>query len=50
MVRPRRGVLHNISQGHKVYAMVKDVHIVLAKQKRTSKNIEEDDMWKESIF
>jgi hypothetical protein len=30
--------------GHEVYEMVKDVHIVIGKQKRTSKNIEEDDM------
>jgi hypothetical protein len=37
--------------GHEVYEMVKDVHIVIGKQKRTSKNIEEDDMWKkQSIF
>jgi hypothetical protein len=26
--------------GHEVYAMVKDVHVVLSKQKRTDKNIE----------
>jgi hypothetical protein len=33
--------------GHEVYEMVKDVHVVLAKRKRTG----EDDMWKkESIF
>jgi hypothetical protein len=31
--------------GHKVYKMVKDVHVILGKQKRTSKNIKEDDMW-----
>jgi hypothetical protein len=31
---------------HEVYEMVKDVHVVLGKQKRTSKNTEEDDMWK----
>jgi hypothetical protein len=30
--------------GHEVYEMVKDVHVVLGKWKRTSKNIEEDDM------
>jgi hypothetical protein len=36
---------------HEVYEMVKDVHVVLGKQKRTGKNIEEDDMWKkQSIF
>jgi hypothetical protein len=36
---------------HEVYEIVKDVHIVLGKQKRTSKNIKEDDMWKkQSIF
>jgi hypothetical protein len=37
--------------GHEVYEMVKDVHVVLGKWKRTSKNTEEDDMWKkQSIF
>jgi hypothetical protein len=30
--------------GHEVYEMVKDVHVVLDKQKRTGKNTEEDDM------
>jgi hypothetical protein len=32
--------------GHEVYEMVKDVHVVLGKQKQTGKNTEEDDMWK----
>jgi hypothetical protein len=32
--------------GHEVYEIVKDVHIVLRKRKKTDKNIEEDDMWK----
>jgi hypothetical protein len=32
--------------GHEVYEMVKNVHVVLSKQKRTAKNNEEDDMWK----
>jgi hypothetical protein len=37
--------------GHEVYEMVKDVHVVLGKRKRTDKNTEEDDMWnKQSIF
>jgi hypothetical protein len=37
--------------GHEVYEMVKDVHVVLGKQKRTGKNTKEDDMWKkQSIF
>jgi hypothetical protein len=37
--------------GHEVYKMVMDVHIVLGKQKRTGKFIEEDDMCKkQSIF
>jgi hypothetical protein len=37
--------------GHKVYEMVKDVHIVLGKQKGAGKNIEEDDIWKkQSVF
>jgi hypothetical protein len=31
---------------HEVYEMVKDVHVVLGKRKRTVKKIEEDDMWK----
>jgi hypothetical protein len=30
--------------GHEVYKMVKDVHVVLGKQKKTDKNTEEDDM------
>jgi hypothetical protein len=37
--------------GHEVYEMVKDVHVVLGKWKRTSNNSKEDDMWKkQSIF
>jgi hypothetical protein len=32
--------------GHEVYEIVKDVHVVLSKRKRTGKNTEEDDMWK----
>jgi hypothetical protein len=37
--------------GHEAYEMVKDVHIVLGKRKRTGKNTGEDDMWKkQSIF
>jgi hypothetical protein len=37
--------------GHEVYKMVKDVHVVLGKWKRTGKNTEEYDMWKkQSIF
>jgi hypothetical protein len=36
--------------GHEVYEMVKDVHVVLGKRKRISKNIEEDDMWKKQSF
>jgi hypothetical protein len=36
---------------YEVYKMVKNVHVVLGKQKRTAKNNEEDDMWKkQSIF
>jgi hypothetical protein len=31
--------------GHEVYEMVKDVHVVLGKWKRTGKNTEEDGMW-----
>jgi hypothetical protein len=37
--------------GHEVYKIVKDVHVVLGKQKRTDKKTEKDDMWKkQSIF
>jgi hypothetical protein len=37
--------------GYEVYKMVKDDHVVLDKRKKTSKNTEEDDMWKkQSIF
>jgi hypothetical protein len=37
--------------GHEVYEMVKDVHVVLGKQKQSSTNTEEDDMRnKQSIF
>jgi hypothetical protein len=32
--------------GHEIYEMVKDVHVVLGKWKRTGKNTGEDDMWK----
>jgi hypothetical protein len=32
--------------GHEVYEMVKNVHVVLSKQKRNAKNNEKDDMWK----
>jgi hypothetical protein len=37
--------------GHEVYEMVKNVHVILGKWKRTAKNNEEDDKWnKQSIF
>jgi hypothetical protein len=37
--------------GLEVYEIVKDIHVVLDKRKRTGKNNEEDDMWKkQSIF
>jgi hypothetical protein len=37
--------------GHEVYEMVKNVHVILGKRKKTAKNNEEDDMWKkQSIF
>jgi hypothetical protein len=46
--KKRRPPLHLI--GHEVYEMVKDIHVVLDKQKMTGKNIE-DDMWKkQSVF
>jgi hypothetical protein len=37
--------------GHEVYEMVKNVHVILGKRKRTAKNNKEDGMWKkQSIF
>jgi hypothetical protein len=36
--------------GHELYEMVKDVHVVLSKWKRTGKNTEEDDMWRCNRF
>jgi hypothetical protein len=37
--------------GHEVHQMVKDVHVILGKRKRTGNNTKEDDMWKkQSIF
>jgi hypothetical protein len=36
--------------GHEVYKMVKDVHVVLGKRKRTSKITEEYDMWKKQLI
>jgi hypothetical protein len=45
----RHPPLHLI--GHEVYEMVKDVHAILCKWKRTGRNTEEDDIWKkQSIF
>jgi hypothetical protein len=31
--------------GHEVYEMIKNVHVILDKRKRTAKNNDEDDMW-----
>jgi hypothetical protein len=36
--------------GHEVYEMVKDVHVVLVKQKRTDKNTGKDDMWRKQLI
>jgi hypothetical protein len=36
--------------GHEVYEMVKDVRVVLGKQKRSGKNTKEDDMWKKHLI
>jgi hypothetical protein len=36
--------------GHEVYEVIKDVHVVLGKQKRTGKNTGEDDMWKKQLI
>jgi hypothetical protein len=45
----RRPLPHLI--GHEVYELVTNAHVVLGKQKMTSKNIEKDDMQKkQSIF
>jgi hypothetical protein len=36
---------------HEVYEMVKDVHVILGKWKKTCKNTKEDDIYKkQSIF
>jgi hypothetical protein len=40
----RRPLPHLTS--HEVYEMIKDVHVVLGKWKRTCKNTGEDDIWK----
>jgi hypothetical protein len=44
----RRPPLHLM--GHEVYEIVKNVHVVLGKRKRTSKNTEEVDMWKKQLI
>jgi hypothetical protein len=36
--------------GHEVYEIVKDVHVVFGKWKRTGKNTGEDDMWKKQLI
>jgi hypothetical protein len=36
--------------GHEVYEMVKEVHVVIAKWKRTGKNTGEDDIWKKQLI
>jgi hypothetical protein len=36
--------------GHEVYEMVKDIHVVLGKWKRTDKNTGKDDIWKKNQF
>jgi hypothetical protein len=36
--------------GHEVYEMVKDVHVVPGKRKRTDKNTGEDDMSKKQLI
>jgi hypothetical protein len=37
-------------KGHEVYEMVKNVHVVLGKRKRTAMNNEEDDKWKKQLI
>jgi hypothetical protein len=36
--------------GHEVYEMIKEVHVVIAKWKRTGKNTGEDDIWKKQLI
>jgi hypothetical protein len=36
--------------GHEVYEMVKNVHVILGKRKRTAKNNEDVDMWKKQLI
>jgi hypothetical protein len=36
--------------GHEVYEMVKDIHVVHGKRKRTGKNTGEDDKWKKQLI
>jgi hypothetical protein len=36
--------------GPEVYEMVKDVHVVLGRWKRTDKNTKENDMWKKQLI
>jgi hypothetical protein len=37
--------------GHEFYEMVKDVHVILGKRKRTGKKNEKDETWKkQTIF
>jgi hypothetical protein len=36
--------------GHEVYEMVKNVHVVLGKQKMMGKNTEEDGIWKKQLI
>jgi hypothetical protein len=43
-----RPSLHLI--GYELSEMVKDVHAILGKRKRTSKNTVEDDMWKKQLI
>jgi hypothetical protein len=46
--KKRHHPLHLIC--HEVYEMVKDVHVVLGKRKRTGKKTEDNDMWKEQTI
>jgi hypothetical protein len=36
--------------GHEVYEIVKGVHVILGKGKRTVKKTEEDDIWKKQLI
>jgi hypothetical protein len=50
MVTLRRGILHHISQVMNSMKWLRMSLLSFGKQKRTIKNIEEDDMWKKQLI